>query len=147
MPKVNTIYAAAFSYCTSLRSVYMPDIRWLGNSVFYGCSSLTTVSLPKIDYMGEEIFTACPLVSAYFGSNAPTSFDSTAFPGTCTAYYPQGRTGYDTWGYANTSTWVQTDNIYSLSVNGNVPDASGNITLTTTTGTSDISMGTFTNRP
>ena len=131
LPKASTIGAYAFYACTGLATISLPEATTVGNNAFDANNHLVSVYLPKVTSIGEEAFRICAaLTGVYFSQNAPW-LGVNAFQGanSVVAYYPKGRTGYDTWGYANTNTWVQSDNIYSLSVNGVVPDASGNINL------------------
>ena len=144
MPNVVYIEDNAFISCFALTAVSLPSVQTIGSGAysFYNCTNLVTVSMPVVTSIAAKSFLGCTkLASVYFSGNAPAlgsyvdpftgSTISGVFEGTAPAiaYYPQGRTGYNTWGYTNTNTWVQTDNIYSLAVNGVVPDANGNISM------------------
>lgn len=131
-PKATLIDASVFYNCSILSYVSIPSVTSIGANAFYGCVSLLSISLPSVTSIGNTAFNYCTsLASVYFSKNAPT-LGTTVFANTApaVAYYPQGRTGYDSWGYATTNTWVQSDNIYSLAVNGAKANASGNIIVT-----------------
>ena len=51
----------AFSYCTSLKSIQLPDsVTIIENSVFAACYSLTSVSIPaKVNFIGDRVFSGC----------------------------------------------------------------------------------------
>ena len=51
----------AFSGCSSLKSVTIPDsVKWIGHSAFGGCSSLTSVTiLSSLIEFGEGVFSGC----------------------------------------------------------------------------------------
>lgn len=60
------IYSGAFSGCTSLRSINLPNSltqlgeHEFGGSVFYGCSSLTSITIPaKVPGIPDNTFTNC----------------------------------------------------------------------------------------
>lgn len=60
------IYSSAFSGCTSLRSINLPNSltqlgeHAFGGSVFYGCSSLTSITIPaKVPGIPDNTFTNC----------------------------------------------------------------------------------------
>lgn len=60
------IYSSAFSGCTSLRSINLPNSltqlgeHEFGGSVFYGCSSLTSITIPaKVPGIPDNTFTNC----------------------------------------------------------------------------------------
>jgi len=144
VPKVVYIEDNAFISCFGLTAVSLPSVQTIGSGAysFFNCTNLVSVSVPVVTWIAPMSFLGCTkLASVYFSGNAPTlgtyvdPFTSQTMCGVFSntapaiAYYPQGRTGYDMWGYALTNTWVQNDNIYSLSVNGVVPDAKGNISL------------------
>ena len=60
-PDLTTIGEGAFSFCTSLTSVTIPDsVTTIGEGAFYGCSSLTSVTIGKsVSEIGKEAFKGC----------------------------------------------------------------------------------------
>jgi hypothetical protein len=54
------IYSSgAFSYCTSLKTVYMPKLKIIGKSAFINCEALESVSFPEVTYIGMVAFVRC----------------------------------------------------------------------------------------
>ena len=81
--KVTSIGSSAFSNCTSLTSITIPDsVTTIGNNAFSGCSSLTSVTIPNsVESIGDNAFQNCSsLTSATIGNNV-TSIGSSAFFG------------------------------------------------------------------
>ena len=62
--RVTSIGTNAFSYCTHLTSVTIPDsINIIGSSAFYACR-LTSVTVPKsVTSIGDFAFGYCPLTN------------------------------------------------------------------------------------
>lgn len=82
---VSIIGDAAFSDCTGLTSVAMPDgLRSIDAVAFSGCSGLTTITIPdSVTNIGVGAFSHCPgLVTAVIGDGV-TSIGTWAFEG-CT---------------------------------------------------------------
>ena len=66
----------AFSLCTSLTSVTIPDsVTTIGNNAFYNCSSLTSVTIPdSVTTIGNGAFQNCDsLTSVYCVATTPPS--------------------------------------------------------------------------
>lgn len=63
--KVNSIFFAAFSNCTTLTSVVIPDgITRIPNEAFSGCSNLKRVSLSdSVVFVGNGAFTGCRCIT------------------------------------------------------------------------------------
>ena len=65
MPQVTTIIHGAFSNLPKLRSVYMPEVQIIetgkdpSKGVFYKCTALTSVSMPKLTSLGDYAFYGC----------------------------------------------------------------------------------------
>lgn len=64
---VTRIFVSAFSGCSSLTSITIPDsIISIGNNVFYGCTSLTSVVIPdSVTSIGTGAFYGCSSLTIY----------------------------------------------------------------------------------
>ena len=78
LPQVQTIRHGAFSKITSLTSVYMPQVQTIetdknaSGGAFYQCTSLTSVSMPRLTSLGDHAFQECTnLQSITLGSTPP----------------------------------------------------------------------------
>ena len=69
---VVSVEESAFSDCSSLTSVNLPQAHTIGDSVFYDCNALTSVNLPLAHTIGDNAFYYCnALTSVYFDNDAP----------------------------------------------------------------------------
>ena len=71
---VTSIGNSAFSYCTSLQSITIPDsVTSIGSRAFIGCRSLTSITLPDgVTSIGKEAFSGCTsLTGIWMNSNNP----------------------------------------------------------------------------
>lgn len=59
LPNVFVAGEAAFSGCTALKRVSIPEAITVGPHVFSRCSSLTDVQLTKLNHLGEYMFWKC----------------------------------------------------------------------------------------
>jgi hypothetical protein len=89
MPQVTTIIHSAFSNLPKLTSVYMPQVQTLENDtkssdgVFYKCVALEAVSMPKIQSIGRDSFYGCSsLLSITLGAVPPALEGINIFKGT-----------------------------------------------------------------
>jgi PKD repeat protein len=78
---VTTIGASAFYGCSALTSVVIPDsVISIGNYAFSGCSGLTTLSLPdSVTTIGNSAFSGCSGLTTLSLSNNVTTIDANAF--------------------------------------------------------------------
>ena len=83
---VTSIGSSAFSGCTSLTSLTIPDsVTSIGSSAFSGCTSLTSVTIPdSVTSIGYSAFSGCTSLTSVTIGNGVTSIDNSAFSG-CTS--------------------------------------------------------------
>ncbi len=97
---VTTIAASAFSNCTNLTSVVVPDsVTSIGDSAFKGCTALTNITLPFVGNIG----TASGTTSSVFGYIFGATSSSTVAGTTRQIYSPSGSTSYDNYYYIPSS--------------------------------------------
>ena len=80
---VTSIGAYAFSGCSSLTSVVIPEgVTSIGDSAFNGCSSLTSVVIPEgVTSIGSEAFYGCSSLTSVVIPEGVTSIGGRAFWG------------------------------------------------------------------
>ena len=78
---VTSIGGGAFSGCTNLTSVTIPDsVTSIGNGAFSYCSSLTSVVIPdSVTNIGDQAFKNCSTLSSVTIGDGVTSIGSSAF--------------------------------------------------------------------
>jgi hypothetical protein len=94
IPQATSIDSYAFSGCTGLTSVSIPQATSIGNSAFSGCTGLTSVSIPQATSIGYSAFYGCTgLTSVTLGATPPTLganiFSSITIAQTVTVYIPE----------------------------------------------------------
>lgn len=83
---VKKIDSFAFSGCTSLTSITIPDgVLFIGDRAFFGCTSLTDITIPNsvID-IGKQAFSGCTSLTSITIPDNVTSIGTNAFTG-CTS--------------------------------------------------------------
>ena len=75
------IYQYAFSWCTELTSVTIPNsVTSIGDSAFSGCSGLTSVTIPNsVTSIGEAAFSGCSELTSITIPSSVTSIDKYVF--------------------------------------------------------------------
>ena len=78
---VTSIGASAFSKCTSLMIITIPDsITSIGNAAFLGCSSLTSITIPEgVTSIGDGAFYECRSLTSITIPDGVTSVGYGAF--------------------------------------------------------------------
>ena len=78
---VTTIGKFAFSYCSSLTSVTIPDsVTTIGGCAFSGCSSLTSVTIPdSVTTIGDSAFKNCSSLTSVTIPDRVTTIGEWAF--------------------------------------------------------------------
>lgn len=59
IPNVTTIGSRAFEYCISLKLINAPNVTIIKDGAFYGCRSLVSINLPSASAIGDEAFYDC----------------------------------------------------------------------------------------
>ena len=101
---VTSIGDCAFRYCTSLKSITIPNsVMEIGSSAFSGCSSLTSITIPNsVTEIGVYAFKGCTSLTSITIPNSVTNIGDSTF-----------------WGCSSlTAIYVTVDNKNYTSVNG-----------------------------
>ena len=111
---VTSIGQEAFSYCSKLSSVRLPNtLRRIDNLAFVGCGALKSIILPaSLEVLGLNALAGSGLTEIYFRGSAP-EIGWQCFGGlTATVYYPRNDPSWTEevrQDYMGTITWVPYD--------------------------------------
>lgn len=78
---VTAIDSGAFSWCTDILSVQIPDtVKWIGDQAFVYCESLTEVVIPdSVVTIGDHAFADCYSLTGVTISNSVKTIECSAF--------------------------------------------------------------------
>ena len=78
---VTSIGSYAFSDCTGLTSITIPDsVTSIGDSAFYGCTGLTSITIPdSVTNLGNQIFADCTNLNSLTIGDGVTNIREYAF--------------------------------------------------------------------
>ena len=80
LPNATTIGDEAFFRCDALTCVELPNVTTIGDNAFYDCSSLTSVELPNVTMIGVQAFFDCSSLTSVELPNV-TTIGGLAFSG------------------------------------------------------------------
>ena len=96
--KVYSIGNSAFSSCSSLTSITIPEgVTSIGISAFFNCSSLTSITIPEgVTSIGNSAFSNCSSLTSISLPSTLTSIGNSAFSGCSSleAFYGNGNSYY-----------------------------------------------------
>ena len=101
---VTSIGEQAFIYCTGLTSIKIPNsVTGIGDSAFYGCTDLTSIEIPNsVTHIGVFAFSNCTGLTSVEIPNSVTRIGDSAFSG-CTGLtsikIPNSVTSIDHWAF------------------------------------------------
>jgi hypothetical protein len=83
IPDVASIDAGAFSYCTQLTGVTIPNsVTSIGQNAFSGCTALTEIMIPNsVENMGAQSFNGCTSLASITLPDSITTIPDRAFIG------------------------------------------------------------------
>ncbi|MBO7242648.1 MAG: leucine-rich repeat protein [Alistipes sp.] len=81
--RLGTVYYGAFSGCSSLTSITIPEgVTSIGDGTFYGCSSLTSITIPEsVTSIGYDAFSDCSSLTSITIPEGVVSIENFAFSG------------------------------------------------------------------
>ena len=59
LPNCTKVYEKAFNYCASLQSFDLPNCLYISDYAFYSCQKLSLINLPKCKSLGNYVFQNC----------------------------------------------------------------------------------------
>ena len=78
--ETKVIGGGAFSYCTSLTSITIPDsVTYMGDAAFEGCTSLTSITIPdSVTYIGDRAFIDCTSLKTVYYAGSEQDWEKIA---------------------------------------------------------------------
>ena len=95
-PGTRFIENSAFSYCSSLTSITIPNsVTSIGDEAFHNCSSLTSIAIPNsVTEIGDGAFHSCTSLKAFYGKFASADNRCLIVDGVLNLFVPAGLTEY-----------------------------------------------------
>ena len=125
---VTTIGEDAFSFCTGLTSVAIPNsVTTIGERAFNGCTGLTSVAIPNsVTTIGRSAFSGCTGLTSVAIPNSVTTIGEHAFSG-CTGLtsivVKNGNPKYDSRNNCNAIIETETNTLIAGCKNTTIPDS------------------------
>lgn len=84
LPNVKSIGYSAFNGCSALTTVNLPNATTVEYNAFYNCTSLATIDLPKATSVSDAMFSNCTALNAVIlrSTTKATLSNASAFAGT-----------------------------------------------------------------